>query len=296
VALFTPDTLQETPFYLMAEDLSCQVDSLQMNFGRYEFLPTDPQHILFSVDSLTLSSINPSIIGKAGMAMPTSLWVTSTFFLLFVACFVILSLVFRKEGVVFMENFRQTLFPAKRQTAGFKGQVTTTEAWGEFFLLIQAMLVTAILCFTFLWDKGIALLPLKVKLLTFAALLLLPVLLTSMKLLIYRIIALFFMPQELKRWISNYYRILELMGILLFLPAMLSVFLPELKHGMLFLFLLIFVVSRLVIVFGLLNIFVKNKVGGFYFFVYLCGTEIAPYLMFYKGVLIFIRLVGNIDI
>lgn len=295
MTLFTPDTLQETPFYLMAEDLSSQVDSLQMNFGRYEFLPTDPQRILFSVDSLTFASIDPSSIGKAGMAMPTSLWVTSIFFLLFVACFVIFSLVLRKEGVVFMENFRQTLFPS-RQTSRFKGQVTTTEAWGEFFLVIQAMLVTAILGFTFLWDKGVSMLSLRVQLLTFAALLLFPALLTSMKLVIYRIIALFFMPQELKRWISNYYRILELMGILLFLPALLSVFLPELKYGMLFLFLLIFVVSRLVIVFGLLNIFVKNKVGGFYFFVYLCGTEIAPYLMFYKGVLIFIRLVGNIDI
>ena len=296
MTLFTPDTLQETPFYLMAEDLSCQADSLQMNFGRYEFLPTDPQRILFSVDSLTLANIDPFFIGKAGMAMPTSLWVNSTFFLLFVACFVTFSLVFRKEGVVFMENFRQTLSPVKRQTAGFKGQVTTTEAWGEFFLVIQAMLVIAILGFTFLWDKGVAMLSLRLQLLTFSALLLLPVLLTSVKLLIYRIIALFFMPHEIKRWISNYYRLLELMGILLLLPALLSVFLPELKHGMLLLFLLIFVVSRFVIVFGLLNIFVKNKVGGFYFFVYLCGTEIAPYLMFYKGVLIFIRLVGNIDI
>lgn len=280
----------------MAEDLSCQADSLQMNFGRYEFLPTDPQRILFSVDSLTLANIDPFFIGKAGMAMPTSLWVNSTFFLLFVACFVTFSLVFRKEGVVFMENFRQTLSPVKRQTAGFKGQVTTTEAWGEFFLVIQAMLVIAILGFTFLWDKGVAMLSLRLQLLTFSALLLLPVLLTSVKLLIYRIIALFFMPHEIKRWISNYYRLLELMGILLLLPALLSVFLPELKHGMLLLFLLIFVVSRFVIVFGLLNIFVKNKVGGFYFFVYLCGTEIAPYLMFYKGALLFIRLVGNIDI
>ena len=280
----------------MAEDLSCQADSLQMNFGRYEFLPTDPQRILFSVDSLTLANIDQFFIGKAGMAMPTSLWVNSTFFLLFVACFVTFSLVFRKEGVVFMENFRQTLSPVKRQTAGFKGQVTTTEAWGEFFLVIQAMLVIAILGFTFLWDKGVAMLSLRLQLLTFSALLLLPVLLTSVKLLIYRIIALFFMPHEIKRWISNYYRLLELMGILLLLPALLSVFLSELKHGMLLLFLLIFVVSRFVIVFGLLNIFVKNKVGGFYFFVYLCGTEIAPYLMFYKGALLFIRLVGNIDI
>jgi hypothetical protein len=43
----------------------------------------------------------------------------------------------------------------------------------------------------------------------------------------------------------------------------------------------------------ILNIFVKNKVGWFYFFVYLCGTEIAPYLLFYKGVLSLISIAGN---
>lgn len=289
MSLFIPDTLQETPFFLKDEDLSCQVDSLQMNFGRYEFLPTDSQRILFSVDSLSLSNFEPIFNGKFGMEMPISLWITSTFFLLFVACFVIFSFVFRKEGVVFMENFKQALLPVKRQTVGFKGLVTITEVWGEFFLVIQAMLVIAIFGFNFLWSQGVALFPLKEQLLTFTALLLLPVLLTSSKLLVYRIIAFFFMPQELKRWISNYYRILELIGILLFLPALLSVFLPELKQSMFLLFILIFVMSRLFIFMGLLNIFVKNKLGCFYFFVYLCGTEIAPYLLFYKGVLIFIR-------
>ena len=289
MALFTPDTFQEIPFYLRIEELSPQVDTLQMNFGRYEFLPTDPQRVLFSIDSLTLSNIEPHYLGKVGMAMPISLWVTSTFFLLFVACFVIFSLVFRKEGVVFMENFRQTLPPIKRQSAGFKGQVTTAEVWGELFLLIQAMLIIAILGFIYLWNKGVAMLPLREQLLVFTALLLLPLLLTSLKLLIYRIIAYFFMSQELKSWISTYYRVLELMGILLFFPVLLSVFLPELKQAMLLVVILTFIVSRLFILFGLLDIFVKNKLGGFYFFVYLCGTEIAPYLIFYKGVLLFIR-------
>jgi hypothetical protein len=43
----------------------------------------------------------------------------------------------------------------------------------------------------------------------------------------------------------------------------------------------------------LLNIFVKNKITPFYIFVYLCGTEIAPYLLLYKGVLLVITIAGD---
>ncbi len=291
---FIPDTLRETPFYLKAEELPLQADSLDMNFGRYEFLPTDSQHILFSVDSDTLAKLEFFAPGNAGMAMPFSLWVNSIFFLLFVACFVIFSLVFRKEGMAFVENFRQIFLVRRRQAAGFKGQVTTTEAWGEFFLVLQTMLIIAILFFTFLWDRGLSLLSTKGCLLAFAGMLLVPAVMTLLKLLMYRTIGAIFMPREINRWISHYYRLIELMGILLFLPALLYVFMPELRDVMLVLFLFVFIISRLAIVFGLLNIFVKKNVGGFYFFVYLCGTEIAPYLLYYKGVVLFISLAGNI--
>ncbi len=292
--LFIPDTLQETPFYLKAEQLPIQTDSLYMNFGQYESLPTDPQQILFSVDSVFLTNVHSFSGGNVGMELPYSLWINSLFFLLFVACFVVFSLVFRKEGIVFIENFRQTLFIRKHQPTTFKGQVTTTEVWGEFFLVIQTILISAIIFFTFLWDKGIASLSIKGYLLTFIGLLLIPSAMILLKLFMYRTIAVFFMRQQMKRWISHYYRLLELLGILLFLPALLYVFMPELRNIILVLFLFIFIISRLVIALGLLNIFVKNKVGGFYFFAYLCGTEIAPYLLWYKGVLLFISLAGNI--
>lgn len=99
--------------------------------------------------------------------------------------------------------------------------------------------------------------------LTFIGLLLIPSAMILLKLFMYRTIAVFFMRQQMKRWISHYYRLLELLGILLFLPALLYVFMPELRNIILVLFLFIFIISRLVIALGLLNIFVKNKVGGF---------------------------------
>jgi hypothetical protein len=278
------------------KQLPLQTDSLEMNFGRYEFLPTDSNRILFSVDSINATHIDSFSIGHEGMSMPFSLWVNSVFFLLFVASFVIFSLVFRKEGLALIGNFRQILSIRKHQTAGFKRQVTTTEVWGEFFLVLQAILVIAILIYTFLWGQGIVIHSVKGNALFFSALLLIPAVMILLKLLMYRTIGAFFMQYDMRRWTNRYYRLVGLMGILLFLPVLLYVFIPELRNSVQMLFLFIFIMSRLVIVLGLLDIFVKNKVGGFYFFIYLCGTEIAPYILFYKVVILFITLAGNIFI
>ncbi len=292
-----PDTIQDgaIPFFLKMEELSRETDSLFMNFGRYEFLPTDSQHILFSVDSLTIKNIDAFSTANAGMPMPFSLGVNSVIFLLFIFCFVIFSFVFRREGVALMDNFKHILVVRKRAGSGSKEQVTTTEVWGEFFMMLQTLLIVAILLFTFLWDKGLSSLSGKEYTFTFLGSLLLLAIMTLLKFLLYRTIGTFFLQHEMKRWTSRYYRLLELLGVSLFLPALFYVFSPELRDMMLIIILLIFITSRLVIAVGLLNIFVKNKVGGFYFFVYLCGTEIAPYLLCYKGVLSFISM-GGINI
>jgi len=295
VPYLIPDTIQDTviPFFLKAEELPLKTDSLSMNFGRYEFLPTDSHHILFTVDSVAITNMDAFSTGNAGMSMPFSLWVNSVIFLLFIFCFVIFSLVFRREGVAFMDNFKHILLVRKRAASGFKEQVTTTEAWGEFFMMLQTLLIVAILLFTFLWDKGLSALSWKEYTVTFLGSLLVMTTMVLLKFLMYRTIGAFFLQHEMKHWTSQYYRLLELLGISLFLPALFYVFSPELRDIMLIVIIFIFITSRLVIVIGLLNIFVKNKVGGFYFFAYLCGTEIAPYLLCYKGVLSFISMAGN---
>ena len=290
---FISDTLREVPFYLKVEQLPLQIDSLEMSFGRYEFLPTDSHHILFSVDSLATTHLDSFLVGNAGMPMPFSLWVNSVFFLLFVAYFVIFSLVFRKEGGAIIGNFRQLLSVRKHHTTGYKGQVTTIEVWGEFFLVLQAILLFAIVLYTFLRDQQVIVYSIGGNIFFFIGLLMVPAVIILSKLLMYKAIGSFFMQSDMKRWINRYYRLVELMGILLFLPTLFYVFMPELRNDIAMFFLFIFIMSRIAILFGLLNIFVKNKIGGFYFFVYLCGTEIAPYLLYYKGLLSLISIAGN---
>jgi len=185
--------------------------------------------------------------------------------LIFVFCFVILSFIFRREGWAFIDNFKHILAVRKRSASGFKEQVTATEAWGDFFMMLQTLSIVAILLFTFLWDRGLSSLTWRAYTVTFLGSLLILAIMILLKFLIYRTIGTFFLPHDMKHWTSRYARLLELLGVSLFLPALFYVFLPELRDLMLIIILFIFIISRLVIVIGLLNIFVKNKVGVFYF-------------------------------
>jgi hypothetical protein len=105
------------------------------------------------------------------------------------------------------------------------------------------------------------------------------------------LISLIFLQNDIKNWINRYFRLLEFTGIILFLPTILYLYLPDIRNIMQLVILLVVIINRLIVIVELLNIFVKNKVGRFYFFMYLCGTEIAPYLMYYKVVVLLISIV-----
>ncbi len=238
---FIPDTIQgSVPFFLKAEELPLRPDSLPVNFGRYEFLPTDTHRIYFDVDSLAATGIHPFHAGIAGTAMPFSPWVESVIFLLFLICFVIFSLVFRREGVAFMGNFRNIITLGKRTASGYKEQVTTTEVWGEFFMIAQTILVITILLFTYSWDRGLSSFSLTEYFLFFAGVFSVLAALVGMKFLMYKTIGTFFLKNDIKNWTSRFFRLIEFVGVISFFPAVLYVYLHELRDIILIILLIVF--------------------------------------------------------
>ncbi len=289
------DTIYESlPLFLKEEEIQPITDSLQMNFGGYEFLPTRGTHLFFDVDTTVATTTQLISSGIAGTSMPFSPWASSFIFLLLLVCFVFFAFILHKEGVALLANFKQVFTLGKRAALLRKEQVTITEAWGEFFMIVQTILIFSLLLFTYLWDKGLSSLSLKGMTLSLLIIFICFSSLVSLKFLMYKTIGSFFLRNEMKNWITQYSRLFELLGIVLFLPAVFYIFLHEFRDITVIIFIILFFITRLVIVIELLNIFVKNKVGSFYFFAYLCATEIAPYLLFYKGVLSIISFAANI--
>ncbi len=288
-----PDTVSSLPFHLMrAEEDSLMSLPLQPHFGAFEYLPTDSSRLYFVADTVTGRSLQMLSGFHAGDPLPFSPLLQGFFFLLLLLGLLLFAIFCRTESRSFQGSFRN-LFTVGRSTPLLrKEQVTTTETWGELFLIFQTVMIVSMLVFQGLWNKGVSAFEIGNQLELFVSIMGVLTLLTVLKVLSYRVIGTFFLSADLKNWVKQYTRMLELIGVVLFLPAVCFIFLPEWEKLLLIFFVLIFLITRLVIIIGLLNIFVKNKIGGFYFFVYLCGTEIAPWLILSKGVLSMINIAG----
>jgi hypothetical protein len=150
-----------------------------------------------------------------------------------------------------------------------------------------------IVSFTFFWDKGISGLSLMEMMLLFLATFLGILLFLAIKYLVYRLIDYIFIEWRLGEWTGKYFRIVELLGVLIFVPAMFFVFVPEFSKVVLFLLIIIFFIIMCVVFWNLLNVFAKNNVGLLNYFLYLCAIEIVPFFLIYKGVFFLVNIAGN---
>ncbi len=268
-------------------------DPLKVELGRFDYLPLEGDGLSFAIDSTFLSGVQNMLPGRVGVPLPVSDWMTSAIFLLFLACFLLSSLVVRNARGTFFVNLKNRISLRRDASPGHKKQVTTSEVWGGLFMILQAILIGAIVLFGYLLSR-VSLSPcLTVYLVGFGLIFLGLSLFAGLKYLMYRAIPSFFLPSDLVRWRGYYYSHLQLLGLSIFLPALVFIFLPEHGHAMLFLLLLLFLMNRGAAAIGLLNIFVKNKVGPIYFILYLCGTEIVPYILLYKGACFIVNFAGN---
>lgn len=281
--------------FFLRNDIPVKVvaDTQQADFPMFEYLATDSTKLFFDVNSTTLTT-HFSQTGFQGVALPFSPFIGSVIFLIFLACFVIFSIVFAREGTALIGNFKNIFLFGNRHHTSYKQQITTSEVWGEVFLILQSGIIFAIVLFVFSWDKGLSDMPQKSYFLFFVVALLLLAVFLGLKYVIYKAIGSFMWAKEMNRWIGRYFWIVELSGILSFFPAMFFVYIHEFREFVLVLLLVIFLAVRIVVITSLLMFFVKKKIGFFYFIVYLCGVEIAPYLFIYKGAVSFMNIIGSI--
>ncbi|SFK29131.1 DUF4271 domain-containing protein [Proteiniphilum acetatigenes] len=292
--ILVSDTIRDTlPYYLKAEVEQVVPESWPMTFGQYDLFPTDSTRLFFNFEEGTTLSMQLLPGGTMGVPLPFSPWIHSVFFLLFLFSFMLFAFIFRWEGTALKSNFKSVFSPGKPVSSVHKSQVTKTEAWGEFYLLLQTILIFSILIFSWLWSQGFSLFSTKTQVLGFIGIFVSLALLVYLKITGYRLIGTFFLQNEMKGWSTFYSRMMEILGIVFFLPVVFYVYLHEVRNIILIGLIVLFFISRLVIYIELLNIFVKNKISPFYFFVYLCGIEIAPYLLLYKGVLFAITIAGD---
>ncbi|MDO5665028.1 MAG: DUF4271 domain-containing protein [Bacteroidia bacterium] len=271
-----------------------QSDSIRVGFSSFEYIPTDSTRFFFNIDTTAVTTSSEQMMqGFSGDLMPFSQTIQSVFFLMFIFCFVVLAFWFTKEGPMLAANFKNIFSGGMRSRTIFKEEITVSGIWSEIFFIFQAILIFTIVAFTFSWDIGISDLSMKNLLLAFLVTYFGILFFITLKYLVYRIIDYIFVEWGIGEWTEKYFRVVELSGILVFIPAMFYMFVPEYKRIALFSLIIIFFIITLVVFWNLLNIFAKNRIGLLNYFLYLCAIEIVPFFLLYKGVVSLVNIAGN---
>ena len=259
----------------------------------YNNIENQAQQQLFP-DPSTIAIGIPTI-EQTGLSLPFPSLIESLFFLVFLACFLLFALVFRKEGVGLIVTIRN-LFLFQSHKSDYSEQITTTKAQSGFFFIVQTSLIVSTIAAIFLLREDWGQFSLGVNALIFGTVFAAVSLFLCLKYLLYQFIGTFFLHEDMGDWIERYFHIIKLYGVLLFIPVILYIYFGELREIAYIAVVIIFFISRVAIAVKLLNVFVKNRIGLFYFIVYLCGTEIAPYILYFRGVFLLTTIVGNITI
>lgn len=286
-----PDTLS---LYLKRATIDSQPDSFRVGFSRIDYLTTDSTNLFFKTDT-TAATVSQELLTQEflGTPLPYSQTIQSIFFLLFVLCFAVLAFWLNREGMTLAANFKNIFSGGVRTRSAFKQQITTSGIWSEVFLILQTSLIISMVAFTYSWKYGLAEYPLQSVALIFGSIFLAVLLLILLKYVIYRLIHYVFNDFGMDEWSGRYITVVELSGLIIFIPSLFFVFVPEYAEVSLFVLAALAIIIVLVVFWNLFQIFHKNKIGLLYYFLYLCAVEILPFLLLYKGAISLINISGN---
>lgn len=280
IAEIIPDSLS---LYLKREVIAELPDPAGTGFSLVEVIPISDNRVAFD----TLATMMPAekmFHGFPGAALSGTNLLGTIFFLFFLFCLVGLSFWSNKEGAYFAANLKKLFVYDAMQRSAYKEQVTTSGIWSGVFMVFQAVLLITMILFAALVRTGAFEQMSMSGILLFSLLYFSILLLILIKYLVYRLTDYVFPEWGFSAWHEQFFSLIGMTGLLIFIPALFYIFTPEFSKETVFLLLIVFFTIMVVIFRNLLVIFVKNKIGVLNYFLYLCAIEIVPLFLLYKGV------------
>ncbi len=205
--------------------------------------------------------------------------------IMFIFLFVVVSIAFRKGYILLFQIIRY-LFDVKERSSIFVSS-TVNETQLRVSLLFTLFFIEGIFLYRFsgnffIEDTAISVF-LSVITLSFAAFFF-----YFAQIIIFRILGYIFSCRtETNLLIENFISVNALLGIVLFPIALLYVYIPQSSGLLLISAIVCYILARIIFIYKVIKIFLRDIDGILYFILYLCTLEIAPLFLMYRGALFF---------
>ena len=211
-------------------------------------------------------------------------------FILFVFCF-FLSMQFIGNWRKLLVSMLHHLFRKQEQQSVFS-QTVNNEFFIKLILCLQTILMASILIycvFAHIWNLPFETTIHLIRTLGGTALIIFVFVLY--KFLAYSGVGLVFFPQDSVRlWNTLFFSVVSLSGIVLFIPALLIFYFPNLFYICVAFALLYSLFVQILIFYKIFLIFFQQKSSLLYFILYLCTQELLPLFFTYKALVYFYRM------
>ena len=276
-------TTDSIPFVLQ-KDVVASIDTIPANdFYSYEYLPLDSSKLFYDIERIGEEVF---FSGLEGITRPFIQQIGGVLFLVFTILFVFGALVFRNSGLSHFTGIRNIFSFGNHKKKINNEPITVTDAWSKLFYIFQTYLIFSIFFFTIAAQFSNVQYSSYDYLILYAQISAGFFLFVLSKFLFYKLIGSVFSKAKINALIDAYISIFYVAGILSFLPILAFIYIPEVRLYVLFYILVVFIVGRLAVIVQSYLFFVKAHIGNSYFFVYLCGVEIMPYLLLYKAIVL----------
>ena len=204
-------------------------------------------------------------------------------FVLIIICFLFFSRIYKGSFSFFRENSR-LLFSSRDNTNLF-AETTVSEFWFNFILVFQAIMLSSIVLFDIFLESDRYTLP-QHSFFTIMLFILVVSVFLFLKYLFYTMLGyLFNIKERMHVWIRTYMIVIEMIGIIAFVPILVLVY-SQSYHDILIVFCLcLFIISHFILFYRVIVFFIQQNVNILFLIAYLCSVEIIPYIILYQGLI-----------
>ncbi len=245
---------------------------------RKSFAPTQP-----NIENCTVTE--SSYKGMYSNLYPNTLASNDGIGIMFILLFVVVAIAFRRGYILLFQIIRY-LFEVKERSSIFVSS-TVNETRLRVSLLLTLFFTEGIFLYRFTGnifntDTSISVF-ISVVALSFSAFIF-----YFAQIVIFRILGYIFSCRtEASLLIENFISVNALLGIILFPIALSYVYMPQISGSLLISATICYILARIIFIYKVIKIFLRDIEGLLYFILYLCALEISPLFLMYRGALFF---------